>query len=125
MKDGAFLPQRKQWKVLEEFSHGEEKVKPLQISMLVKGLRCYADLYLFEPSVVLKKKSKKPNDNLYLKKKNSLDDSRNYISGKDITVKDLEKMYKNSKQLATGRPFACNGHLSYSIFLESNHLYGT
>ena len=78
-------------------------MKPLQISMLVKGLGCYADLYSFEPSVVLKKKSKKSSGNLYLKKKNSLDNSRNYISAKDITVKDLEKMYKNSKQLATGR----------------------
>ena len=102
MKEGDGITVRAQWKLLQEMYHGKKDVRPSQIEMLVKGVSCYKNLYTSEPVIVLNKKDNK-KDELYLRKDIVLDTSQNYIAGRDIVLSDMEKMFKNSEDLVTGR----------------------
>ena len=101
---------KQQHDLLSDFFHGVRGKSPSQISMLTEGKLHYADLYdspkqrnVTSRSSNRKGRSTNLSTRIFLKPTLSLDHSRLFFLGTDITFSDLEKKKHSGSTLLNGR----------------------
>ena len=102
MKIGEGRTSKQQENQMYAYYHGVETTRPSQVGMLCKGEGPYGELYEQLTKPVVDKNTEEALK-LYLKPVLTQDETKYYIAGLDINVKDLEKRTLTSKLLITGR----------------------